>query len=54
VTFRVLFANERIERGPEPIRYRLRVLLVGDGVTELATTVVEVVIPALDGEGCAE
>lgn len=54
VTFRVLFANERIERGPDPIRYRLRVTLIGDGVTELATTVVDVVIPALDGEGCLE
>lgn len=54
VTFRVLFANDRIERGPEPIRYRLRVTLIGDGVTELATTVVDVVIPALDGEGCIE
>ncbi|MBN8616090.1 MAG: VWA domain-containing protein [Deltaproteobacteria bacterium] len=54
VTFRVLFANERIERGPDPIRYRLRVTLIGDGVTELATTVVDVVIPALDGEGCVE
>lgn len=52
VTFRVLFANERIERGREPIRYRLRVTLIGDGVTELATTVVDVVIPALDGMGC--
>ena len=54
VTFRVLFANDRIERGPDPIRYRLRVTLIGDGVTELATTVVDVVIPALDGEGCTE
>lgn len=54
VTFRVLFANDRIERGPDPIRYRLRVTLIGDGVTELATTVVDVVIPALDGEGCLE
>ncbi|MBX7197101.1 MAG: VWA domain-containing protein [Sandaracinaceae bacterium] len=52
VSFRVLFANERIARGAEPIRYRLRVTLVGDGVTELATTVVDVVIPALDGQGC--
>lgn len=52
VTFRVLFANERIERGPLPIRYRLRVTLIGDGVTELATTVVDVVIPSLDGAGC--
>lgn len=52
VSFRVLFANDRIARGPEPIRYRLRVTLIGDGVTELATTVVDVVIPALDGRGC--
>lgn len=53
VTFRVVLANERIERGPEPIRYRMRVVLIGDGVTELQTTLVEVVIPSLDGEGCA-
>jgi hypothetical protein len=52
VTFRVLLANERIERGPEPITYRLIVTLVGDGATELTRTVVDVVVPALDGRGC--
>jgi len=52
VTFRVLLANDRIERGPDPIRYRLRVTLIGDGVTELTTTEVEIVIPTADGEGC--
>ena len=52
--FRVLFANDSIERGPNPIRYRLRVTLIGDGVTKLATTEVEVVIPTADGEGCPE
>lgn len=52
VTFRVFLANERIERGAEPLRYRLQVVLRGDGVTRLKTTIVEVVIPSIDGVGC--
>jgi hypothetical protein len=52
VTFRIFLANELIERGEEPLRYRLQVVLRGDGVTRLKTTIVEVVIPSLDGIGC--
>lgn len=52
VTFRVYFLNELIERTDMVQRYRLQVVLRGDGVTRLKTTVVEVVIPSLDGEGC--
>ncbi len=52
VTFRVFFRNELIERTDEVQRYRLQVVLRGDGITRLKTTIVEVVIPSLDGEGC--
>ncbi len=52
VTFRVLLANGSIERGPEPITYRMTIVLRGDGVTRLSQTVVDVVIPSADGEGC--
>lgn len=52
VTFRVWLANERIERTDEVQRYRMIVVLRGDGVTRLTETVVDIVIPALDGRGC--
>ena len=52
VSFRVRLANERIERTDEAQRYRLRIVLRGDTVTRLTETVVEVVIPSRDGEGC--
>lgn len=52
VGFRVFLANERIPRGPEPQSYTLTVVLRGDGVTRLTETVVLVVIPSIDGEGC--
>lgn len=52
VSFRVYLANERIERTEEVQRYRLRVVLIGDGAARLRDTVVEVVIPSRDGEGC--
>jgi hypothetical protein len=53
VTFRVRLNNMSIERGPLPIRYRMRVDLIGDAATLLSETQVEVVIPSLDGAGCA-
>ena len=53
VTFRIHLRNELIERLATPQRYRLQVILRGDGVTPLRTTFVEVVIPSIDGEGCA-
>jgi hypothetical protein len=54
VTFRIHLANEMIERTAEPQRYRMTIILRGDGVTHLSETVVDVVIPALDGDGCDE
>ena len=53
VTFRVRLNNTSIERGPLPQRYRMRVTLVGDAATLLTETNVEVVIPSIDGAGCA-
>lgn len=52
VDFRVLLANGSIERTDDVQRYRLRVVLIGDGAARLSETVVEIVIPSLDGEGC--
>ena len=52
VTFRIHLRNELIERLATPQRYRLQVILRGDGVTPLRTTFVEVVIPSIDGDGC--
>lgn len=52
VTFRIRLQNETIERGPEPQVYRMTIVLRGDRVTRLQQTVVDVVIPALDGRGC--
>jgi hypothetical protein len=52
VTFRVHFMNELIERTDEVQRYRMRIVLRGDGVTRLTTTIVEIVIPSRDGMGC--
>ncbi len=52
VTFLIRLANELFPPGPEPQRFRLRVVLRGDGVTRLMTTNVEIVIPSITGEGC--
>lgn len=52
VAFRVFLANDRIERTAVAQRYRLRIVLIGDGAARLSETVVEVVIPSLDGVGC--
>lgn len=54
VTFSVLLANETIERTDEPQTYRMIIVLRGDGVTRLSETVVDIVIPALDGRGCPD
>ena len=54
VGFRVALANERIERGPEPLVYYLTIVLQGDGVTRLSETTVQVVIPSIGGDGCDE
>ena len=52
VDFRVFLANSRIERTDVAQRYRLRIVLIGDGAARLSETVVEVVIPSIDGVGC--
>lgn len=54
VTFAVDLANERIMRSATPQVYRMTVVLRGDEVTRLSETVVDVVIPAIDGRGCAD
>lgn len=54
VGFRVFLANERIERGADPVSYYLTVVLRGDGATRLRETRVQVVIPSIDGRGCEE
>ncbi|MFK8004496.1 MAG: hypothetical protein AB8H86_33320 [Polyangiales bacterium] len=53
VAFRVNLDNTRFEAGPTPVSYFLTLVLRGDGVTRLRETIVEVVIPSTDGEGCA-
>ena len=52
VGFRVRLDNHSIAPGPLPQSYFLTLVLRGDGVTRLLELVVEVVIPALNGEGC--
>jgi hypothetical protein len=52
VTFRILLANERIPQTDEPQIFRLTIVLRGDGVTRLSETVVDIVVPSLDGVGC--
>ena len=54
VTFSILLANERFERLDVPQVYRLIVALRGDGVTRLSETIVDIVVPAIDGDGCDE
>lgn len=53
VAFRVHLDNTRFEAGPTPVSYFLTLVMRGDGVTRLRETVVEIVIPSTDGEGCA-
>ncbi len=52
VAFRVALRNELFEREVDPQFFYLRVVLRGDGVTRLRETVVQIVVPSLDGEGC--
>jgi hypothetical protein len=54
VVFRVLLQNELFPRGPDPVSYLLQIVLRGDGVTRLQTTVAKVVIPSNLGVGCEE
>ena len=53
VRFRVHLANEVLPTQETAQSYLLRLLLRGDGVTRLRETLVEIVIPGLDGQGCA-
>jgi len=52
VTFSVELANELVPPSMMDQRYRLRVVLRGDGVTRLTETVVEIVIPGMTGGHC--
>ncbi|MFK8003502.1 MAG: hypothetical protein AB8H86_28280 [Polyangiales bacterium] len=52
VAFRFILDNTRFEPGPVPVSYFLTIVLRGDGVTRLRETLVEIVIPAIDGTGC--
>lgn len=52
VSFRILLANDRIPQTDVVQRFRMRVILRGDGVTELEVREVDLVVPALDGTGC--
>ncbi len=52
VGLRVMLANDTIMRGEEPIVYFLTIILRGDGVNNLKSTVVQIVIPSIRGEGC--
>ena len=52
VRFALLLANELLPRESEPQSFFLTVVLLGDGVTPLRETLVEVVVPSIDGRGC--
>ena len=54
VFFSVRLQNELFPPSREPVSYFLRIVLRGDRVTRLQTTVVEVVIPGETGGGCEE
>lgn len=53
VAFRVNLDNTGFMAGPTAVSYFLTLVLRGDGITRLRETVVEIVIPSSDGEGCA-
>jgi hypothetical protein len=52
VSYRVVLQNDIITPGPEPIVLRLELVFRGDGRTRLASRILEIVIPAIDGSGC--
>ncbi len=52
VSFRIVLANELITPGPEPVVLRLELVFRGDGRTRLASRILQIVIPAIDGSGC--
>jgi hypothetical protein len=52
VTFRVLLQNELFPRGPEPQVFFMRIVLRGDAVTRLQTTLVQILIPSVRDETC--
>jgi len=53
VSYRIVLQNDIITPGPEPIVLRLELVFRGDGRTRLASRILEIVIPAIDGSGCA-
>ena len=52
VYFRILLQNDIFPPSMEARSYLLRVVLRGDGVTRLQTTIVQIVIPGVRGETC--
>jgi hypothetical protein len=54
VTFRIGLQNDMFPPSTEAQSYLLRVVLRGDGVTRLKTTIVQIVIPGIAGETCED
>ena len=52
IAFRILLQDDAIPRMATAQRYRMHVILRGDGVTELEVREVDIVVPGLDGSGC--
>ncbi len=52
VSFRILLANDFVAQTDVVQRFRMRVILRGDGVTQLEVREVDIVVPALGGMGC--
>jgi len=54
VTFEIFLQNELVPPSPEPQSYLMRVIIRGDGVTRLQSSVVQIVIPGMVGGGCPD
>lgn len=52
VVFQLVIRTDAFVPGPEPQRIRIEVIFRGEGRTFLGSQIVEIVIPAADGEGC--
>ena len=54
VVFQLIVRTDAFVPGPEPQRIRIEVIFRGEGRTFLGSQIVEIVIPAADGEGCPD